>query len=363
MQAKNPIALSADYDISRCNAMGYKEKESMTGEYRMNDVLVSVVVPVYNVEKYLDRCITSILKQSLKNIELILVDDGSTDESGAICDTYAASDDRVSVYHLSNGGPAKARNYGISVAKGKYIGFVDSDDEIDSIMYQKMYENAAANNSNIVICDFGIINGKAKTTQHFDFRELYANKEMIKKELISSYFNGGLPGLSSSCNKIFDLSMIKKASLLMDEKLIRGEDAFFVLDCLIASECVSYIAEPLYLYYQNDTSIMHSFQENNYDRHVYVVKKLLGYSENLHYEIEPNAFYKGFLHPVTAHCMEATRLGKIDEVKRILNDPFYRSASQYTKKLPVHIKLLVGLARIGWIHTAILVYKIWAKIA
>lgn len=115
--------------------------------------LISVIVPVYNTEKYLDRCIQSILSQTYSNIEILLIDDGSTDSSGAICDKYAEQDSRVRVFHKANGGASTARNMGLDNAKGEWIAFVDSDDWIDAEMYEKMYALAECELVDAVYCD------------------------------------------------------------------------------------------------------------------------------------------------------------------------------------------------------------------
>lgn len=104
----------------------------------MNEFLISVIVPVYNIEDYLERCIRSIMGQTYQNLEILLVDDGSTDSSGAICDRLAEEDSRIRVFHKENGGSSSARNLGIREAKGEYIGFIDSDDYIEPDMYELM---------------------------------------------------------------------------------------------------------------------------------------------------------------------------------------------------------------------------------
>lgn len=115
--------------------------------------LISVIVPVYNVEKYLDKCIQSILGQTYSNIELLLIDDGSTDSSGAICDKYVMQDSRVRVFHKFNEGVSVARNWGLDNAKGEWIAFVDADDWIDADMYEQMYNAAIQNKVDLVSCD------------------------------------------------------------------------------------------------------------------------------------------------------------------------------------------------------------------
>lgn len=116
----------------------------------MDENLISIIVPVYNIEEYLPRCIESILAQTYTNLELILVDDGSTDKSGEICDKYAKEDNRVRVHHKKNGGSSSARNMGIQLAKGQYLGFVDSDDYIEADMYKRMMEAVVSDGCNIV---------------------------------------------------------------------------------------------------------------------------------------------------------------------------------------------------------------------
>ena len=116
--------------------------------------LISVIVPIYNVEKYIDTCLKSITKQTYKNIEIILVDDGSTDLSAKLCDEWKKKDKRVKVIHQENKGVAQARNIGIDCATGKYISFIDPDDYIDYQMLEKLYDTLEKTNSQISICKF-----------------------------------------------------------------------------------------------------------------------------------------------------------------------------------------------------------------
>ena len=122
----------------------------------MEKKLISVIVPVYNVEAYLERCVDSILKQTYKELEIILVDDGSPDNCGKICDKLAERDDRIRIIHKKNGGLSSARNAGIEIANGEYIGFVDSDDYLNPHMIEKMVNEAIRTNSDIVTCGYCI---------------------------------------------------------------------------------------------------------------------------------------------------------------------------------------------------------------
>ena len=118
------------------------------------DELISVIVPVYNVEKYISRCIESIMKQTYKNIEIILIDDGSTDNSGKICDEYSLKDDRINVIHKKNGGLSDARNTGLDIAKGKYISLIDSDDFVSKFFIETLYNTCKNENCEIAICEY-----------------------------------------------------------------------------------------------------------------------------------------------------------------------------------------------------------------
>ena len=116
--------------------------------------LISVIVPVYNVEKYLDKCINSLINQSYNNLEIILIDDGSTDNCGEICDKYALKDNRIKVIHKKNEGLSAARNLGISISKGDYIIFIDSDDWVDKEILLKLLNLIKKYNSDIAVCDY-----------------------------------------------------------------------------------------------------------------------------------------------------------------------------------------------------------------
>ena len=136
--------------------------------------LISIIVPVYNVEQYLDDCLVSILNQTYKNLEIILIDDGSTDNSGKICDEYAKKDSRIIVFHKENGGVSSARNAGLRIAKGIYIGFVDPDDWIAEDMYEVLYLNAKKYDADVSVCKSKIvINRNLKSNAPIVFVDTY----------------------------------------------------------------------------------------------------------------------------------------------------------------------------------------------
>lgn len=155
--------------------------------------VISVVVPVYNQEKYLEKCINSLIGQTYAELEIILVDDGSTDKSGAICDAYAKKDTRIRVIHKENGGLSDARNRGIDIATGEYIAFVDSDDYVAFHMYEKMYQELVEKQVDMVVCNCSLVDGDNQLIGGKDYafaNRIYTNVDMINGEDITgeNYF-------------------------------------------------------------------------------------------------------------------------------------------------------------------------------
>ena len=166
---------------------------------------LSIVVPVYNVEQYLHKCVDSILNQTFRDYELILVDDGSTDGSSRICDDYKKIDERIRVFHKENGGLSDARNYGLDHSNGEYIAFVDSDDWIDSVMYESMMNSIIDNDADISVCGHRVVtvDGRVEETVVFDepvlLTGIEATKEILKDERMPSF----------AWNKLYKRSLFK----------------------------------------------------------------------------------------------------------------------------------------------------------
>ncbi len=183
--------------------------------------LISVIVPVYNVEKYLRDCLDSIVNQSYKNIEIILVDDGSKDKSGEICDEYAKNDDRIRVFHKENGGAASARNLGIDNAKGDYLGFVDSDDYIAPDMYEKLLETLKKHD--LPYIDSGMVtvsDDNRQSNQDTDMVSIISGEEAIGHLLDRT-------GYCSLCTRLFKAEVFKDNFRIPEGK--RVEDFIFCI--------------------------------------------------------------------------------------------------------------------------------------
>lgn len=166
--------------------------------------LISIIVPIYNVELYLDDCIKTIINQTYKNIEIILVDDGSTDNSAKICDEYEKKDSRIKVIHKENGGLSDARNKGLEEAKGKYICFIDSDDLISYKFIEILYKQCIDNNSEIAICQLQIVKDNENKKINVEDTKNINVQNMTGRKLSIFIYNGEYKDISfSACNKLY----------------------------------------------------------------------------------------------------------------------------------------------------------------
>ncbi|MCQ2570883.1 MAG: glycosyltransferase [Candidatus Saccharibacteria bacterium] len=230
---------------------------------RKSGELISIIVPVYRVEKYLFRCVDSLVKQTYSNLEIILVDDGSPDNSGKLCDDYAKKDNRVKVVHKKNGGLSSARNAGIDVMAGQYVLFVDSDDYIAPETVEHLYEDITKTGADISICDFIPFTDKKQSKNSYPKTQFILSGEekfayIAPSEHYSTY------GVVSTVqwNKLFKAEIFAK--LRYEDGRI-NEDEFIVAEEFNLANKISYNLKPLYYYYQREDSIIHSFSLNRLD--------------------------------------------------------------------------------------------------
>lgn len=241
--------------------------------------MVSIIIPVYNVESCLSRCIESIQRQTMQDLEIILVNDGSTDTSGIICDKYALQDKRIRVIHQDNGGQVSARNAGIEIATGEYIAFVDSDDWIESDMISTLYTTAVEKNADVVMegmieeigdKHYPVVNVLSEGIYRTKQEKKYLYENMVSCE---NYFRLGIqPYL---WNKLFRSELVKKYMCCMDRRIRIGEDAAAVFSMLLHSECAVILSSCHYHYCLRSTSIM--MQGLNLQKEIESVKALYGY--------------------------------------------------------------------------------------
>ena len=230
----------------------------------MND-LISVIIPVYNVEKYLEKCVNSVINQTYSNIEIILVDDGSTDSSGKMCEELSKMDKRVKVFHKKNGGLSDARNYGIDKAIGEYICFVDSDDFVTKDMCEILYGDIKKFNVDVAFCSFIDCYGNIPIVNN----NIYERYKLTKKEAIEYVMIGDKVPISAVA-KLYKKSVFDKVRFTKGKTY---EDALIMIELLDNCENISFNTSKVYYYIHRMNSITtKKFSKNNYDV-IYAYKK------------------------------------------------------------------------------------------
>ncbi|MGE7860168.1 glycosyltransferase family 2 protein [Bacillus mobilis] len=213
---------------------------------------LSIIVPIYNAEKKLDKCIKSILKQTFKDFELILVNDGSSDNSLNICRKYEKQDNRIVVIDKENEGSILTRKKGIEASNANYIMFVDADDWIDKKMAEELYHQSMENNADITVCNMYKVLGnsmlikKKNKSRYFSGNKIY-DKSEIKREIVVAYF-WGHPFPPSLCAKLYRKELIENSGKYLDRISFLGEDLFYNLEIFIKANKVKIIDKPLYYY-------------------------------------------------------------------------------------------------------------------
>ncbi|MFT4412573.1 glycosyltransferase family 2 protein [Fredinandcohnia humi] len=215
---------------------------------------ISIIVPVYNLEHLLQKCIDSILSQTFTNFELILVNDGSTDNSGKLCDEFAKHDSRVKVIHKENGGTASCRNVGIKAAKGRYIGFVDNDDYINKYMFEILYNTAIKHSSDIVVCNFRKVDEDSQT----NLEELSSDiriQHLTRIESLNKLYTDDFLTFICPWNKLYNKYLFEDIEYELGNI---NDDETVAHKLLYKSKKTTYLNAELYYYVQRKGSQIHS---------------------------------------------------------------------------------------------------------
>lgn len=271
---------------------------------------LSIVVPVYNTEKYLKRCIDSITKQTLEDIEIILVDDGSKESCAALCDAFAEADARIRVVHKQNGGLGFARNSGIEAATGEYIGFVDSDDYIEPDMYEALYTAAKKKDADLAISGLSFVGGNMFSEAGTDVRKSYFEEETVfegedMKNLLLGVV-GALPDEPddsrygvSVCKNIFRASVLREKEIrFLSEREILSEDTLFMVDCIKRAKSAVGVPGAYYCYCRNEASLSKAYKKDRFEKSIVFLdaleKRISDFVEREEYKIYLDRLTQGF---------------------------------------------------------------------
>lgn len=245
---------------------------------------VSIIVPVYKVEQYLKRCVDSLINQTLQDIEIILVDDGSPDNCPQMCDEFAQLDSRIKVVHKQNGGLSSARNAGIAVSTGDYLGYIDSDDYAEPDMFERLYNCTIQNDVDFVMADYYRVIGDTKKEKSLDIREGLYSKQDIVNEIFPMLImreTVDYGPLLSVCHCLYKTDFIKSNNLYFDEEIKWSEDCIYSAILGYMANSFYYLkGECVYNYIQNSGSISTSYKPLSWQVYCLMNKKLRDFFES-----------------------------------------------------------------------------------
>ncbi|MFR0779345.1 MAG: glycosyltransferase [Zhenhengia sp.] len=335
---------------------------------------VSIVVPIYNVEKYLDRSIQSLISQSLQDIEIILVNDGSEDNSLAICKNYERRDKRIKVIDKPNGGVSSARNEGIKVATGEYIGFIDPDDWIENNMYEQLYMQITKTRCEVAMCNFVIDDNRVIKEIYLPTDKHVLNKQDIKEWLIPNIV--GPEDLNSNRSTIMGSAcrLLVKREIIMDQQILFPiniplmEDLLWCIEIFANSNRIVIDRGLYYHYMKNDNSAVTGYRENMDIIQMTVFNKLGGLL--LKYDINgycENRIKLRYINMIISNIMNEvhkdsikTGLEKFNNIKQWCTDPFVKDILKEinTRQYTIRKRVTLWALKNGWVSYIYIYYKI-----
>ena len=294
--------------------------------------VLSIIVPIYNAEKYLEGCVRSIISQYYKDFELILIDDGSTDMSGGICDNLSASNEQIIVIHQKNSGVSSARNAGIDKAMGKYLAFVDVDDYVDLDMYNTMIATAEQSGAEYLICGYHEVfrTNKRKVLFNLPEMELLDREFIVNKLLFSIYTKECI--INASWNKLYKKDIIDLYHIRFPKRR-RAEDWLFNIRYLEVIRSAMYVNKPLYYYVRNDHSVMAQVlpeQYNLWKENAQVRREI---AERYHLNVDWKEVNKYFLEGVIPWAIAMFKQEKTFRFNSIYNDREFIDACKNSYRL------------------------------
>ena len=286
---------------------------------------ISVIVPVYKAEKTLGRCVDSILCQTFADFELLLIDDGSPDRSGRICDEYAAKDSRVKVIHQNNSGAAAARNVGLENASGEYISFADSDDFVAPDFLESLYGLSCRSGCDITMCNYNLTDGGSFEPVLHGFDEGTAfDREGVRKVIFKNIAECNTNGYFSLWDKLIKAEIIQKNDIRFVSDMSFGEDLCFILDMLIAANGIAFTEKTVYNYIRSETGLFSSYRPSRLDDAMTCYEKIM-------MDILPKCpdgqridrLLCKYFYYIDLHLSQAAKEGKagVAEMRRTLSHP------------------------------------------
>lgn len=306
---------------------------------------ISIIIPVYNVEPYLSKCLNSVINQTYSNLEILCIDDGSTDNCGVILDEYVKKDNRIIVIHKKNGGVSSAKNIGLTKSTGNYIGFVDPDDYIEPEMFEILYNSIINNKSQISICSYFIDtdDNSKPITNKITINNVIKQRELLLYPLQRDDFMGYCGYL---WNKLFSADLIK--NIKFDENIRYAEDVLFYTNAVLSKEeCIGvYNDIHLYHYYQHENAVTKTKSANLRADVLKVYSRISqmmnnqGFSEDSYWA---NGFY---CHHARVIAEIAVKINDLDTLRKMQNDirkyydDYVKTNLQFPEKLEKLNKIL-----------------------
>ena len=292
-------------------------------------IKVSVILPVYNVEKYIRKCLESLIQQELKEIEIIVVNDGSTDKSLDIINEFMKLDNRIKLVNKNNGGVSAARNSGLMIANGEYVSFVDSDDWVEKSFLFKLYNLAKANSCDVAGCNFVISgeNSKVEYKYPLDEEKIYERQD-ITSDIAEKIIAGTIK--TNVWDKIYKREFLSTNSIKFDEKIIRFEDWYFYVEvCKHMNRCI-YINEGLYNYRIIEGSLSNKYYENFFEMIISMNKRKqlfmneLSIRDEKNYRNMRNNFIDDIIKSINHIIFESNKSlrYKLLTIRKVLNNEF-----------------------------------------
>jgi glycosyltransferase involved in cell wall biosynthesis len=278
--------------------------------------LISIILPIYNTESYLKKCIESVLNQKYDNLEIICIDDGSTDNSGLILDEYARKDFRIKALHKKNGGESNARNTGLQIMSGQYIGFIDCDDWIEPDMYETLLTNMIEKKVDIVASawfrDIGSVSEKISN-------RLPASSEVFERETLLNYLykRDDYRGFAYMWDKLYKRELfydINGKLILFDEDLALGGDVLYLAKLVLNAKRAIYIDKAFYHYNQRDASGCHTRDLNKLEDWLEAYKRVIAYIQERNIKTEAMPWIKRFMAYHSSNVAESAYMQECREV-------------------------------------------------